>query len=184
MKNLFFFVVFGFMVSCQPGKRAVKYFDANPAKGADWCAVNFPALPVDTTITYQSDSSQYHEAIVSLVGLVDSLLNNRDTVTIEGKEYILVKANVDSIRSALSKEIKSKLKPCVDKIEIRTITKIDNAALTDCSNKLASEHEKYIKAETERGVYKSQGKSRLWLMVLAFFLLGVSGYFNIKKLFK
>lgn len=169
------------MWSCNPALKSTRYMLEHRPLLSQICSETYPPVSIDTTYLSTIDSAGFEESIVSLVGLVDSLLNNKDTVMIEGIN-ILVSPNIDSLRAVLLKQIKIP-KPIV-RTEIRTITKIDNAALTDCSNKLGQEHEKYIKAETERGVYKLQAKSRLWLMVLAFFLLGVSGYFNIKNIFK
>lgn len=55
--------------------------------------------------------------------------------------------------------------------------------LDDCQQKLRVSQSETIKATTQRDIFKGQSKDKnIWLIILAV-ALGVSGFFNVKKLF-
>lgn len=166
-----------FFTSCINAKKATHYMRDHKDVSSKVCAELYP-VKADSSFSYTIDSSSYESAIMEMTYVIDSLITNCHDA--EGR--IIVKDSLIHIRDSIIRTV-VRVKPCKDSVKTVTVVKLDNAALAACSIQLTEEHNKRVKAEAERDIYKGQKKTYFWLMLLFAVLLGVSIFFHVKKTF-
>lgn len=171
MKNLFVilsvcFVAIAFS-SCLTQRKVEDWNRKHPDQSAAYCATHFPCKVQDSTVTEQTDSTAYNEAVDELNQSVNALnaindsllfeLQHKDTVCTKYAPVILklqAKMNAlrDSIKNIPPKIIEKKIRArWVDNAAIQSAegkaaaTDRDNAVLKD---RLASIEKKFAKWKT------------------------------------
>jgi hypothetical protein len=102
--------------SCLTEKKVNGWLRDHPTEAAKYCSTEF--APDTTTITEFKyvDSSGYKDAYYGMSDLADSLvdeLNKKANAATTERPY---KPNIDSLRAVIDKEIRKRLKPCVDSV--------------------------------------------------------------------
>ena len=112
-------VVLLILSGCVNQRKATIWFNEHEQKAAEYCAVKYPVKEsIDSS--YKVDSANYNKAYYELWAYADSLLNEREKVSIDTVYF-------QTVREQIKTEIKWRLKPCVD--SIKTITKtVENTA--------------------------------------------------------
>lgn len=121
--------------SCITQKKVNHWLDDHPTVAAGYCADNFPPDTVTRTVFQSVDSSGYLDAYLNMSYLADSLFYRLDSLQhVPGAAPY--KFNIDSLRKAVDKEIRKRLKPCVDSVVHITNTIIDKAREKQLQGKL------------------------------------------------
>ena len=112
--------------SCLTEKKVNRWLNEHEQQAAGYCAKKFPPDTLTKTVIEQTDSTGYFDAYMSMAYLADSLFYRLDSLQHlpPGERP---KINIDSIRKAVDKEIRKRLKPCVDTVRVVTNTVIDRA---------------------------------------------------------
>lgn len=118
---------------CVNQKKATTWFNNHEQKAAEYCAVKYP-IKESVDSSYKVDSFDYNQALFDLSTYADSLLfvlqsKQPDTVVKNGVVTITKykSLNIDSLRTAISVQIKKSLKPCIDSALIVNIKRESTA---------------------------------------------------------
>ena len=118
---------------CINQKKATTWFNNHEQKAAEYCAVKYP-IKESVDSSYKVDSFDYNQALFDLSTYADSLLfvlqsKQPDTVVKNGVVTITKykSLNIDSLRTAISVQIKKSLKPCIDSALIVNIKRESTA---------------------------------------------------------
>lgn len=125
-KNITIALLLVLFTSCITQKKVNNWLDDHPTEAAGYCADNFPPDTISKVITKNIDSADYYNAYMNMAYLADSLFFRLDSIQHlpPGERP---KINIDSLRKIVDKEIRKRLKPCVDSVVHITHTVIDKA---------------------------------------------------------
>jgi hypothetical protein len=112
--------------SCVTEKKVNRWLNEHEVKAAKYCSEKFPVDTVTKTVTQNIDSAGYFDAYMNMSYLADSLLWKLDSIQHLPPEQRAA-LNIDSIRKAVDREIRKRLKPCVDTVKVVTNTVVDRA---------------------------------------------------------
>lgn len=118
------------LTSCVTQKKVNSWLDDHKTEAAGYCADNFPPDTITRTITQNIDSASYFDAYMNMSYLADSLFWQLDSLTHAATPDKPYKPNIDSLRKLVDKEIRKRLKPCIDTVIHVTHTVIDKARET------------------------------------------------------
>lgn len=159
--------------SCTTQKKATKYFDEHPKDAADYCAVKFPVKETIDTIYSGIDSADYELAYREVWEYADSLLNELgkkpgEVVIYQGDTIYVpsVKAN-DRLRKEIEKELRKKLRPCIDSVKVITKTVENTAKVTSLQITVQE-----LSADRDKWKAKSYAQRRLIFWLFAVLILG------------
>lgn len=113
--------------ACVNQRKAEQWMDAHETKAAAYCSTRFPVDTVQKTVFKNVDSSGYLDAYLRVSDYADTLLWKLDYATHAATPDKPYKPNIDSLRSAIDKEIRRRLKPCIDSVVYVQSTVIDHA---------------------------------------------------------
>lgn len=115
-----------FLSSCLTENKVNRWLDDHEQQAAGYCAKRFPPDTLTKTVIEQTDSAGYYDAYMSMAYLADSLFYRLDSLQhLQPGER--PKINIDSLKKVIDKEIRKRLKPCVDTVRVVTNTVIDRA---------------------------------------------------------
>lgn len=144
-RKLLLFALFALMFSvhfcgCITQKTVTRWLNEHPTEAAGYCADEFPP-DTSTRVIYDSvDSKAYEEAYWELARYSDSLFNQledaRNSFTPTANNPCPPAVNLDSLRKAVDKEIRTRLTPCKDSIKVVETTVIDRARERQLQGKL------------------------------------------------
>lgn len=126
MKYLIPILLLG-LSSCINQKKVNRWLDEHPTAAAGYCADKFPPDTLTKTVIESTDSTGYFDAYMGMAYLADSLMNElqrKSNAATPDKPY---KPNIDSIRAVVDKEIRKRLKPCLDTVKVVNHTVVDRA---------------------------------------------------------
>ena len=154
VRNLVLFLTVSYLApSCINQKKVTRWLNENPGKAAEWCADEFPVKEsVDSS--YKIDSADYEQAYAEVWAYADSLLNELDNRVEAGHGgYVPVGSfpppmSIDSLRLAISKQLRKSLKPCIDSVKVITRT-IENIARVSALSHDLREKDKVISARDQ-----------------------------------
>lgn len=112
--------------SCLTEKKVNRWNNEHEMQAAKYCSEKFPVDTVTKTVTQNIDSAGYFDAYMNMSYLADSLFYKLDSLQHLPPEQRAA-LNIDSIRKAVDKEIRKRLKPCVDTVKVVTNTVVDRA---------------------------------------------------------
>lgn len=168
--------------SCITQKKVNRWLNDHPTEAAGYCADKFPPDTLTKTVVENIDSAGYYDAYMDMSYLADSLMNEvkrKSAAATPDKPY---KPNIDSIRRVVDKEIRKRLKPCIDTVRIVTNTVIDRArerhlqGLIDKKDYVISEMQ--VKANERDDKIRSQRKW-FWLF---WALIVLAGLYTLMKI--
>lgn len=158
--------------SCITQKKVNTWLNNHPTEAAGYCADKFPPDTISTTDTVSIDSSSYYDAYMNMAYLADSLFFKLDSIqNLPPGER--PKINIDSVRKAVDKEIRKRLKPCVDSIVHITHTVVNKAREKQLQGLI--DKKDFVIAEMQVRVNDQQDKIRsqrkwfwlFWALVVA-----------------
>jgi hypothetical protein len=172
MQRLILFISIALMSSCVTQNKVNRWLNDHSTEAAAYCADNFPPDTVSKITTKNVDSSGYFDAYMNMAYLADSLFYRLDSIQNLPPEQ-RPKINVDSLRKMVDKEIRKRLKPCIDTIVHVTHTVIDKArekqlqGLIDKKDFVIAEMQ--VKANEREDKIKAQRKwfFLFWVLVVA-----------------
>lgn len=171
-----------FLSSCITEKKVNSWLKDHKTEAAGYCADNFPPDTITRTVVNNIDSAGYYDAYMNMSYLADSLFYRLDSLTQSATPEHPYKPNIDSLRKIVDKEIRSRLKPCIDTIKVVTNTVIDRAREMQLQGKI-NEKDATISARDKRITEQEAQLKRLkkwpWLFWL---LVGLIGGYTILKL--
>lgn len=174
-----------FLTSCITQKKVNTWLNDHPTEVAGYCATKFPPDTLTKTVIENIDSAGYFDAYMNMSYLADSLFFRLESLTHAATPEKPYKPNIDSIRKVVDKEIRKRLKPCLDTVKVVTNTVIDRArerqlrGVIDEKNNTISARDKRI-TELE-GKVKARGK---WIWMFWVLVALVGGYTLLKLRFK
>lgn len=182
----YFIIILAFSLSsCLTEKKVNTWLDDHEQQAATYCATKFPPDTLTKTVIENIDSAGYYDAYMNMSYLADSLFVRLDSLTHAATPDKPYKPNIDSIRKVVDKEIRKRLKPCIDTVKVVTNTVIDRArerqlqGVVEEKNNTISARDKRI-TELESKI-KARGKW-IWMFWVLLALLG--GYTLLKLRFK
>lgn len=134
--------------SCLTEKKVNRWLNDHELQAAGYCAKKFPPDTLTRIIIENADSSGYYDAYMNMAYLADSLFLRLDSIQHlpPGERPRL---NIDSIRKVVDKEIRRRLKPCIDTTIRITYTIRDRAKEVELQGKV-DEKDKVISARDKR----------------------------------
>jgi hypothetical protein len=158
--------------SCVTESKVNNWLGKHPDKAAEYCADRFPPDALTKTVIEQTDSAGYYDAYMSMAYLADSLFLRLDSLQHlpPGERP---KINVDSLRKIVDKEIRKRLKPCVDTVKVVKTTVVDMARVKQLQGLI--DKKDFVIAEMQVRVNEQQDKIRsqrkwfwlFWALVIA-----------------
>jgi len=115
--------------ACITQRKAEQWMDSHETKAAKYCADKFSVDTVSKTEFKYVDSSGYKNAYNEISGYADSLFYQLDSIR-HASLGRPCNINLDSLRKVIDKEIRSRLKPCVDSVVRVTNTVVNRAKET------------------------------------------------------
>lgn len=182
MKYLIIILLFA---SCITEKKVTRWNNEHKTQAAKYCADTFPPDTLTKTVFKNVDSSGYYDAYMNMSYFADSLLNRMDSLTHAATPDKPYKPNIDSLRKIVDKEIRKRLKPCVDSVVHITHTVVDRArerylqGTLDEKDRIISTRDKRI-SELE---VKVKAKNK-WIWMFWGLVVLVVGYTLLKLRFK
>lgn len=180
MKYLIIVLLF---TSCITQKKVNNWLDDHPTEAAGYCADNFPPDTLTKTVIEQTDSAGYYDAYMGMAYLADSLMNElqrKSGAATPDKPY---KPNIDSIRGVIDKEIRKRLKPCLDTVKVVTHTVVDMARVKQLQGLI--DKKDFVIAEMQVRVNEQQDKIRsqrkwFWLFWAVVVIGGLYTFMKIR----
>lgn len=171
--NIFIYIILCLaFTSCVTQKKVNNWLDNHPMEAAGYCADNFPPDTVTRTVVENIDSAGYYDAYMNMSYLADSLFFRLDSI-----QHLppgnRPKINIDSLRKIVDKEIRKRLKPCIDTVIHVTHTVVDKARETQLRGLVDKKDfviaEMQVKANERESKIKSQRKwfFLFWGLVVA-----------------
>lgn len=170
--------------SCITEKKVNRWNNEHEMQAAKYCAEKFPPDTVTRTVTQNIDSAGYFDAYMNMSYLADSLFYRLDSIQHLPPEQRAA-LNIDSIKKAVDKEIRKRLKPCVDTVKVVTNTVVDRArekylqGLVDAKDKLNAHYEESIIKLDNKVKAKNKWVWMFWGLVAL-----IAGYTILKLRFK
>jgi hypothetical protein len=182
MKYLIITLLF---TSCLTEKKVAKWNDEHKTQAAKYCADTFPPDTLTKTVFKNVDSSGYYDAYMDMAKLADSLFWQLDSLIHAATPDKPYKPNIDSLRKIVDKEIRKRLKPCVDSVMHITHTVVDKAREKYLQGTL-DEKDGIISARDKRiteleGIVKAKRK---WVWMFWILVVLACGYALLKLRFK
>lgn len=125
-----YFIIIILFTSCVTQKKVNSWLDDHKTEAAGYCADNFPPDTITRTVTQNIDSAGYYDAYMNMSYLADSLFYRLDSLIHSATPDNPYKPNIDSLRKIVDKEIRKRLKPCIDTVIHVTHTVVDKARET------------------------------------------------------
>jgi hypothetical protein len=185
MKNIYPIIALVLLASsCVTEKKVNRWLDENKVKAAGYCADKFPPDTLTKTVIENIDSAGYFDAYMNMSYLADSLFFRLDSI-----EHLppgeRPKLNVDSLRKAIDKEIRKRLKPCIDTVRVVTNTVIDRARVTQLQGLVDKKDfvisEMQVKANERENKIRSQRK---WFFLFWGLVVAAGVYAFVKVRYK
>lgn len=170
-----------FFTSCVTESKVNNWLGKHPDKAAEYCADRFPPDTLTKTVIEQTDSAGYYDAYMNMAYLADSLFFKLDSLQHlpPGERP---KINVDSLRKVVDKEIRKRLKPCVDTVKVVTNTVIDRARETSLKY-MIDEKDKVISVRDKRNTELEQKvKAKNKYVWMFWILVALAGGYTLLKL--
>jgi hypothetical protein len=157
--------------SCINQKKVTSWLNNHPTEAAGYCADKYPPDTISRVITKNVDSADYFNAYMNMSYLADSLFYKLDSIQhLPPAER--PKINIDSVRKAVDKEIRKRLKPCIDTVKVVTNTVVDRAKetalkyLIDEKDKVITGQQKDIKELNDKVKAKNKWIWMFWGLVV------------------
>lgn len=162
--------------SCLTEKKVNTWLDDHTQQAAGYCAKKFPPDTLTRTVIENADSSGYFDAYMNMAYLADSLFSRLDSIQhLPPGERPRI--NIDSLRKAVDKEIRKRLKPCIDTTIRITYTIRDRAKEVELQGTV-DEKDKVISARDKRNSEleeKVKSKNK-WVWMFWGLVVLVGGY--------
>ena len=159
MKYLLIVILF---TSCVTQKKVNRWLNEHPTEAAGYCADKFPPDTLTKTVIENIDSAGYYDAYMNMSYLADSLFLKLDSLTNSSTHDKRYKPNLDSIRKVVDKEIRKRLKPCIDTVRVVTNTIVDMARVKQLQGLIDKKDfviaEMQVKADERDNKIRSQRK--------------------------
>lgn len=170
--------------SCLTEKKVTRWNNEHEMQAAKYCSEKFPVDTVTKTITQNIDSAGYFDAYMNMSYLADSLFWKLDSLQQLPPEQ-RASLNIDSIRKAVDKEIRKRLKPCVDTVKVVTNTVVDRARERYLRG-LVDEKDKVITGQQKENfdLWKRLKAKRKWVWMFWGLIILIAGYTILKLRFK
>lgn len=159
-----------FFTSCLTEKKVNRWLNEHEQQAAGYCAKKFPPDTLTRTVIENIDSAGYYDAYLNMAGLADSLFTRLDSI-----EHLPAaerqRLNIDSIRKVVDKEIRKRLKPCIDTVRVVTNTVVDRArerqllGVIDDKNLIITDQQKTIGGLTDKVHDKNKYVWMFWVLV-------------------
>lgn len=168
--------------SCLTEKKVNRWNNEHEMQAAKYCSEKFPVDTVTRTITQNIDSTGYYDAYLNMSYLADSLFLKLDSLQYLPPEQRAA-LNVDSIRKAVDKEIRKRLKPCIDTVKVVTNTVVDRAreifykSLNEKKDEVITDQQKIIQDQNEKIRAKNKWIWMFWGLIV---LIGVYVFAKIR----
>lgn len=183
-------ILFGaiLLTGCVTESRAKHYLDKHPKAAAKYCAVAFPVTEKRDSV-YIVDTTRRKSVEDSLTQYADSLIDilEEDQTPKPGKPCPTY--NIDSLRRAITAQIKRYARPCGDTTKVVTVEKVNTAQLEvangvigDLQAELARKDQTITQRDERIGVLerrldrRSKWNTWLWIVVI------ILGAYTTRKL--
>lgn len=179
MRYLIIIILF---TSCVTQKKVNRWLDDHKTEAAGYCADKFPPDTVTRTVTQNIDSAGYYDAYMNMSYLADSLFFRLDSIQHlpPGERH---KINVDSLRKIVDKEIRKRLKPCIDTVIHVTHTVIDKARETQLRGLIDQKDQVITKMQKDNQDLRDTIKAKrkwVWMFWGLIVLIAVYTFAKIK----
>lgn len=193
-KLLYVFIASLLIISCTTEKRATKYFDKHEEKAIKYLKKKYPVRQTSDT-TYNIDSTSYLEAYTQMWQYADSLLRvietaPNDSVAVYYDTLYIPNAKADKkLREQIEKEIRKRLRPCLDSVMriketvIDTLTIREKELIIEKKDKAISSLSSVIEKQSDKINQLQKYKILFWVLVIAL-LLWITRAFWKPLLFK
>ena len=172
------------LTSCLTEKKVNRWLNEHEQQAATYCADNFPPDTLTKTVIEQTDSAGYYDAYINMAYLADSLFFRLDSLQhLPPSER--PKINIDSVRRVVDKEIRRRLKPCVDTVRVVTNTVIDMARVRQLQGLI--DKKDFVIAEMQVRVNDQQDKiksQRKWFWLFWALVIAAGLYTFVKVRYK
>lgn len=170
--------------SCLTEKKVNGWLDDHKTEAAGYCADTFPPDTITRTVTQNIDSAGYYDAYMNMAYLADSLFFRLDSI-----QYLppgdRPKINIDSLRKIVDKEIRKRLRPCVDTVIHVTHTVVDKARETQL--RLLVDKKDFVIAEMQVKADERDSKirsQRKWFFLFWGLIVAAGLYTFVKVRYK
>lgn len=185
MKILSTIILLFSLSSCLTEKKVHSWLDDHEYNAAKYCSQKFPVDTISKTEYKYVDSSGYQDAYLRISDYADDLLAKLDSVTNAATPDRPYKPNIDSLRSVINKEVRQRLKPCIDSVVYIKLTVIDHArevvlqGLIDEKDQLITKEQEANQRLTDKVHDQRKWFYQFWGLVLL-----IAGYIFLKLRFK
>lgn len=185
MKSKYWIILLVLLSSCLTQKKVNNWLDDHEQEAAGYCATKFPPDTLTKTVIENIDSAGYFDAYMNMSYLADSLMSEIERKAATATPDNPYKPNIDSIRRVVDKEIRKRLKPCIDTVKVVTNTVIDRArerqlrGVIDEKDKVISARDKRITELEAKVKAKNKWVWMFWILVAL-----AGGYTLLKLRFK
>jgi hypothetical protein len=174
-----------FFTSCITEKKVNRWLNEHDQEAATYCANKFPLDTITKTVTQNIDSAGYYDAYMNMSYLADSLFYKLDSLTHSATPDKPYRPNIDSLRKVVDKEIRKRLRPCIDTVKVVTNTVIDRAREKQLTGLIDQKDAVIIKGQQ---AYIWQGdklkSARKWVWMFWGLVVLIVGYTILKLRFK
>lgn len=185
--GLFIISAFALMCSCTTQRKATNWFDDHPVIAAGYCSLKYPPDTVTRKEFKNVDSSGYEEAYNNMSHYADSLFYRLDSLQHARQAAGLPcpSLNLDSLRKEVDKEIRRRLKPCVDSVTHIFHTVVDMAKVKELEGKLGQKDATIT--ERDKTITELQKKVKdknkwIWMFWGLLLLLGLYAVLKLKRI--
>jgi len=189
LKPMRYLLIIILFASCVNQKKVTRWLDENEVEAAKYCADEFPVKEsVDTT--YKIDSAAYNEAYNELLKYVDSLLGVVESKPTERLVYITTEGrireiNMDSLRKAVTAQVKKAIRPCIDSIKYVTKVVENTARVRQLTLELGTKDQTISKRDqTISDQAKTIKQKARWVWYFWLLIALIAGYVFVKIRFK
>jgi hypothetical protein len=173
------------VTSCITEKKVNRWLDEHKTKAAGYCADNYPPDTLTKTIIENIDSAGYYDAYMGMSTYADILFWRLDSMKRNATPERPYKVNMDSLRRVVDKEIRQRLKPCIDTVKVVTNTVVDMARVKYLQGTIdMKDHamaEMQVMANERENKIRSQRK---WFWLFWVLIIIIGGYTFLKLRFK
>lgn len=180
-----YFLIALILTSCVTEKKVNRWLNEHEQEAATYCATKFPPDTITKTVVENIDSAGYFDAYMGMSTYADSLFWRLDSMKRNATPETPYKLNMDSLRKAVDKEIRKRLKPCIDTVKVITNTVIDRAKEKQLHG-LIGQKDQVITSQ-QKDIQELNGKVKnknKWIWMFWGLVVLIAGYTILKLRFK
>lgn len=167
--------------SCVTQKKVNRWLDDHRTEAAGYCADTFPPDTITKTVVENIDSAGYYDAYMNMAYLADSLFYKLDSLTYNATPDKPYKPNIDSLRKIVDKEIRKRLKPCIDTVIHITHTVVDKARETQLRGIIDQKDQVIARMQNDNQDLRDNIKAkRKWVWMFWGLVVLIGGYTVLK----